>query len=136
METLQGIIDHIEGANDTSSPDDLRDRGSPDQPAHSSRTTKPPCKKLRGPNASDYTGGYSVPCPKTSGGAAVGKSIILPASFGGSPRAMHQSYLDAMAIVARFGKPDYFITMTANPNWDEVQRNIRSLTMLHWCWRR
>ena len=37
---------------------------------------------------------------------------------------MHQSYLDAMAIAARIGKPDYFITMTANPNWEEVQRNL------------
>ena len=30
-----------------------------------------------------------------------------------------------MALVARFGKPDYFITMTANPNWKEITRNLR-----------
>ena len=38
---------------------------------------------------------------------------------------MHQSYLDAMALVSRFGKPDYFVTMTANPNWPEVVKNLR-----------
>ena len=54
-----------------------------------------------------------------------GKPIILPASFGGSPRSLHQSYLDSMAIVARFGKPDFFITMTANPNWAEITANLR-----------
>ena len=55
----------------------------------------------------------------------MGKSRILLASFGGNPRAMHQSYLDVVAIVARFGKPDYFSTMTASPNWVEVRRNLR-----------
>ena len=30
-----------------------------------------------------------------------------------------------MAIVARFGKPDFFITMTANPNWVEITANLR-----------
>ncbi len=45
-----------------------------------------------------------------------GRPSILLATFGGSPRALHQTYLDSMAIVARFGKPDYFITMIANPS--------------------
>ncbi len=38
---------------------------------------------------------------------------------------MHQCYLDAMALVARFGKPDFFLTMTANPTWQEIQSNLR-----------
>ena len=38
---------------------------------------------------------------------------------------MHQLYLDAMGLVAKFGRPDFFITMTANPQWDEVQANLR-----------
>lgn len=33
---------------------------------------------------------------------AVGKQIILPSSFIGSPRNMHQNYLNAMAIVRKF----------------------------------
>ena len=54
-----------------------------------------------------------------------GQPVILPATFGGSPRSLHQAYLDSMCIVARFGKPDFFITMTANPNWPEVLANLR-----------
>jgi len=45
----------------------------------------------------------------------IGKMIILPSTFIGSPRNMLQNYQDAMAIVAKFGKPDLFITMTCNP---------------------
>ena len=51
----------------------------------------------------------------------VGKVFILPSSFLGSPRSLHQNYMDAMAIVAELGKPDYFITMTVNPNWEEIK---------------
>jgi hypothetical protein len=29
-------------------------------------------------------------------------------------------YQDAMAIVRKLGKPDAFVTMTANPNWPEI----------------
>lgn len=50
----------------------------------------------------------------------LGRRIILPTSFVGSPRNMHQNYLDAMSIVAQFGKPSLFITMTCNPQWPEI----------------
>ena len=59
------------------------------------------------------------------GQSKVGKQIILPASFPGGPRAMSQNYLDAMSIVKRYGKPDYFLTMTANPSWPEIQNALR-----------
>lgn len=52
---------------------------------------------------------------------SVGLRVVLPSSFLGGPRNMHQTYLDAMAIVRKHGKPDLFITMTCNPNWDEVR---------------
>ena len=55
----------------------------------------------------------------------IGKRIILPSTYAGSPRALKQNYLDAMAIVRKTGKPDYFITMTANPSWIEVTSNLR-----------
>ena len=29
-----------------------------------------------------------------------------------------------MAIVQRFGRPDYFITMTYNPYWEEITSNL------------
>jgi len=50
----------------------------------------------------------------------VGTKVILPSSFSGGPRQMWQLYHDAMAIVRSCGKPDLFITMTANPKWDEI----------------
>ncbi|XP_057310488.1 uncharacterized protein LOC130648452 [Hydractinia symbiolongicarpus] len=53
-----------------------------------------------------------------------GRIIILPSSFQGSPRAMRQNYMDAMAIVAKYGKPDLFLTFTCNPNWPEVKDNL------------
>ena len=36
-----------------------------------------------------------------------------------------------MAIVRKFGKPDYFIAMTANPAWPEVVKNLRSPENAH-----
>ena len=49
--------------------------------------------------------------------ALCGKPVILPASYPGSPRSLFQfqHYLDAIAVVRRSGRPDYFITFTANP---------------------
>ena len=37
---------------------------------------------------------------------------------------MYARYLDAMAAVVHFGAPSLFVTMTANPNWKEVQRSL------------
>ena len=56
--------------------------------------------------------------------ARVGRVTVLPSTFAGSPRNMHQLYLDAMAIVAVFGKPDLFVTMTCNPKWREITENL------------
>ncbi|KAL3625826.1 hypothetical protein CASFOL_030355 [Castilleja foliolosa] len=52
---------------------------------------------------------------------AVGKRIVLPASFTGSPRYMMQCYQDAMGICRSMGNPDLFITFTANPKWPEIR---------------
>jgi hypothetical protein len=59
------------------------------------------------------------------GKTQVGKKVILPSTYAGSPRALQQLYLDAMSMVKRFGKPDFFITMTANPSWIEMQEALR-----------
>ena len=53
--------------------------------------------------------------------SSVGKRVILPSSFGGSPRALHAAFQDGIAICSKRGKADLFITMTANPNWPEVE---------------
>ena len=55
----------------------------------------------------------------------VGKKMVLPATFGGSPRAMQQNYQDAMAIVRHYGKPDLFITMTCNSKWPEIVASLK-----------
>ena len=47
----------------------------------------------------------SVMAGETSG-SQVGQRIVLPISFIGGPRDMCRRYLDAMALVERFGKPD------------------------------
>lgn len=53
-----------------------------------------------------------------------GRKTILPSSFVGGARYMAQLYHDAISIVRRFGKPDFFITFTCNPKWPEIQREL------------
>lgn len=54
-----------------------------------------------------------------------GIKMILPSSFEGSPRNMRERCRDAMSIFSKFGAPDLFVTFTANPNWPEIQENLR-----------
>nr|XP_033513522.1 uncharacterized protein LOC108942840 isoform X2 [Nicotiana tomentosiformis] len=54
----------------------------------------------------------------------VGKQTFLPNSFIGGPRDMRQRYMDAIALVQHFGKPDLFITMTCNPSWMEIEEHL------------
>lgn len=54
----------------------------------------------------------------------VGRNVILPATFTGGPRSMSKLYRDATAIVTKYGQPAYFITMTTNPDWKEIQENL------------
>ena len=54
----------------------------------------------------------------------IGKRIILPSSYLGSSRSMYQLYQDSMALACYFHKVDYFITMTANPNWPEIKNAL------------
>lgn len=57
-------------------------------------------------------------------GNAVGKRTVLAKSFIGGPRDKLRRYLDAMALVRKYGKPDVFLTMTCNPNWEEITREF------------
>ncbi|XP_075650013.1 uncharacterized protein LOC142620542 [Castanea sativa] len=54
----------------------------------------------------------------------VGKRIVLPSSFTGSPRYMVQNYQDAMAICRWAGYPDLFLTFTCNPKWPEINHSL------------
>lgn len=44
-----------------------------------------------------------------------GQSYILPSSFVGSARYMHQNFLDSLTICRNIGYPSLFLTMTCNP---------------------
>lgn len=46
--------------------------------------------------------------------------MFLPASFVGGRPYIHQKYLDAIALMVKYGRPSLFITMTANPQWPEL----------------
>ncbi|KAJ9568236.1 LOW QUALITY PROTEIN: hypothetical protein OSB04_004202 [Centaurea solstitialis] len=57
-------------------------------------------------------------------GSAIGRRIVLPATFIGGPRNMRRKYVDAMTLVQKFGKPDIFLTITCNPNWQEIKEHL------------
>ncbi|RCV21779.1 hypothetical protein SETIT_4G164800v2 [Setaria italica] len=57
-------------------------------------------------------------------GDAVDKRTVLSSSFIGGPRDKIRRYLDAMALVRKYGKPDIFLTMTCNPNWEEITNEL------------
>ncbi|GBP60481.1 hypothetical protein EVAR_37517_1 [Eumeta japonica] len=52
--------------------------------------------------------------------STMGKMVVLPSSFTGGPRYMHERTQDAMAYVRHYGRPDLFITFTCNPKWSEI----------------
>ncbi|XP_022841901.1 uncharacterized protein LOC111365576 [Olea europaea var. sylvestris] len=58
-------------------------------------------------------------------GYKIGRSLVLPSDFVGSPRNMTKRYMDAMSIIQRYGKPDVFLTMTYNPNWLEIKCELK-----------
>eukprot|EP00889_Picochlorum_renovo_P006425 jgi/Picre1/33455/NNA_008779.t1 len=49
----------------------------------------------------------------------------VPASHIGSRAYFRKKRYDAYALACAFGNPSLFITMTCNPNWPEIQREIR-----------
>jgi hypothetical protein len=54
----------------------------------------------------------------------IGLKVILPSSFTGGPRYMQQACADTMAVFTKYGKPDAFITMTCNPYWPEILKEL------------
>nr|GEX94536.1 hypothetical protein [Tanacetum cinerariifolium] len=55
----------------------------------------------------------------------LGKPVVFSSSFTGGSRYMRQNYMDAMALCRWYGCPDLFITITCNPNWPEIARDMR-----------
>ena len=54
-------------------------------------------------------------------GLKAGKLVVLPNNFPGSDRDVQCRFMDAMSLVAKYGRPDYFLTMTCNPYWPRSQ---------------
>jgi hypothetical protein len=52
--------------------------------------------------------------------SAIGMRTVLPLKFQGGFRDMKRRHMDAMALVQIYGKPDIVLTMTCNPNWQEI----------------
>ena len=47
--------------------------------------------------------------------------VYMPSSYAGTYRYSQRNYHDALHISSELGNPHLFLTMTANPNWPEVQ---------------
>ncbi|CAG8803372.1 41016_t:CDS:2, partial [Gigaspora margarita] len=52
--------------------------------------------------------------------------LQLPASFLGSKRWCSSHVANALALAHCKGKPSFFITITTNPNWKEIQSQSQS----------
>ena len=52
------------------------------------------------------------------------QNIYLPASFLGSRRWATEQISDSLAVAAKYGPPTFFITMTCNTNWPEIQSQL------------
>lgn len=50
----------------------------------------------------------------------IGRRVVLPSTFTGSPRQMLQLFQDSMALVRKYGKADLFVTVTCNPKWKAI----------------
>lgn len=49
---------------------------------------------------------------------------MLPALFTGGPRWMHARQRYTIAFVRRFGRADFFRTMTTNPKWKVITNHL------------
>ncbi|KAE9528620.1 hypothetical protein AGLY_012195, partial [Aphis glycines] len=61
----------------------------------------------------------------------LGQMVVLPSSFTGGPRYMHERTQDAMTYVRVHGRPDLFITFTCNPTWKDIIDALFSGQKLH-----
>src|SRR3546814_11275928 len=52
------------------------------------------------------------------------RRTFLPSSFTGSVRHLRKLAANALALVSARGKPTVFITLTCNPHWPEILREL------------
>lgn len=60
---------------------------------------------------------------------STGQRIILPGSFVGGPRYMFNNFVDALQICNWIGFPSLFITITCNPQWKEIQAELKNANL-------
>ncbi|XP_056408999.1 uncharacterized protein LOC130320089 [Hyla sarda] len=53
-------------------------------------------------------------------GEQLGQKVVLPSSFTGGPRYMHEHTQDVMTYVRQYGCPDLFIMFMCNPLWQNI----------------
>lgn len=56
----------------------------------------------------------------------IGQKVILPSTYIGGPRQMHEYTQDASTYVRHYGRPDLFITFTCNPKWTDIIKLLQS----------
>ena len=54
---------------------------------------------------------------------------VLSSSYVGSPRWYNAQFQDGMAICREYHKPDLMITMTTNPHWEEIERELNGASV-------
>ena len=52
--------------------------------------------------------------------------VILPSSFTGGPRYMHEKMQDSMNYVRKYDCADLFIRGTCNPKWPEITKELEN----------
>ncbi|KAL0860565.1 hypothetical protein ABMA27_009936 [Loxostege sticticalis] len=77
-------------------------------------------RKLRAENYVDLRDAIQ----RDSNADDVGRMVILPSTFTGGPRYMHERTQDAFCYVRKFGGADLFITFTTNPKWPEIVNEL------------
>lgn len=63
--------------------------------------------------------------PKYYCNASMLKVQLKMATFNGGGRNMKKKYYGATALVQKYGRPNIFLTMTCNLNWDEITIELK-----------
>jgi len=53
------------------------------------------------------------------------ENVYLPSSFLGSRRWASEQIADSLAIASKLGNPTFFVTVTCNPEWEEIKSQLR-----------
>eukprot|EP00959_Pyramimonas_sp_CCMP1952_P043691 913281-Pyramimonas_sp.AAC.1 len=64
--------------------------------------------------------------PTESAGIATPQKHYLPSTVQGSPRHLRRLRIDALETARRLGAPTWFITLTTNPHWPEIERELHT----------